>query len=466
MSQKQLIGPPCLNPDGLRLRYNKIPPSPKQGAFLALTCREALYGGAAGGGKSVALLEAALMFADVPGYNALLLRRTLADLKLADSLIPISKAWLAETPAMWNGQDYSWTFPTAGKRDAVIQFGYLKAPGDELRYQGTQYQFIGFDELTQFPNREQYRYLASRLRRPKMDRESMVKLYGEASDGVTLADIPLRIRSATNPGGPGHHWVKQRFVNPETRAAPFLPSTMLDNPGLDHDEYRESLAILSEVERRRLELGDWDVVEIPGALWSFKDIDHDDEAPDAGDYETVCVTVDGSVSEGSGDECGIVVCGKIGHNVKVVADHSMRAHPDKWSKQAVYAYHNHGASRLIIEDNQGGELNRMVIRNAADAVGLARPNIVMVKARESKEQRAAPVAQAYRAKKVQHLPALRDGALEAQMTSWVPGVTPKSESPDRVDALVWGIRHLLFGDGVVGGGRQTAKTRNSLSSWR
>ena len=96
----------------------------------------------------------------------------------------------------------------------------------------------------------------------------------------------------------------------------------------------------------------------------------------------------------------------------------------------------------------------------------ARPNIVMVKARESKEQRAAPVAQAYRAGKVQHLQALRDGALEAQMTSWVPGVTPKSESPDRVDSLVWGVRHLLFGDGVVGGGRQTAKTRNSLSSWR
>ena len=454
-------GPPCFTEDGLRLRYTTIPPSPKQAAFLALTCREALYGGAAGGGKSIALMEAALQFVDVPGYNALLLRRTLADLKLGDSLIPISKQMLSNTDARWNGQDYKWTFPSG----AVLQFGYLRNPGDELRYQGAQFQFVGFDELTQFPDEDQYLYLQSRLRRPKMDRDSMLKLKGESPDGLTLADIPLRIRGATNPGGPGSHWVKRRFVDPETRIAPFLPSLMRDNPGLDPVEYAESLAALSEVERRRLEHGDWEAMDIPGALWSFADMNHDMECDRREGYTVKVVAIDGAVSEGTGDECGIILAGMHEDGkVKVIADCSKKAHPDRWSKTAVALYHNEGATRMIVEDNQGGELNRMVLRNAADTLGLPRPNIILVKAKESKEERALPVAQAYKAGKVDHLPAIRDGALEAQMASWIPGLKGQ-KSPDRIDALVWAVRHLIFGDGIPGGGHTTRRQKAALQRW-
>lgn len=461
---QKLVGPPCFTKEGLRLRYSTIPPSPKQAAFLAMTCREALYGGAAGGGKSVALITAALQFADVPGYSALLLRRTLQSLKLADSLIPISKAMLAGTDAKWNGADYTWTFPST----ATLQFGYLRNPGDELRYQGAQFQFVGFDELTQFPDEDQYLYLHSRLRRPVLeDREEMIEQHGVSPDGLTLADIPLRVRSATNPGGPGMVWVKRRFVKPETRSAPFLPSKMQDNPGLPVEEYRQSLAALSEVERRRLELGDWNVVEVPGALWRFSDIWHAERTFDSKkDFDVTAMAVDGTVSSGTGDECGIIIGGKVGDKVVVIADKSVRAHPDSWAKRAVSMYHNFGCTRLLIEDNQGGELNRMVIHNAADQIGQPRPHVILVKARETKEQRALPVSQAYRAKKVLHNPNLRDGSLEAQMTSWIPGVKNGDvQSPDRVDALVWLIRHLLFGDGVVGGGRTTSSQRDALSRW-
>jgi len=461
------FGPPCYGPAGVRLKYATIPPSPKQAAFLALTTHEALFGGAAGGGKSVTLLEAALQFVDVPGYSALLLRRTLADLKLPDSLIPMSKMMLADTDAKWNGSDYTWTFPHGDDEPSTLQFGYLRAPGDELRYQGAQFQFVGFDELTQFPDEDQYLYLHSRLRRPKMDYQTMVDRYGQSPDGLTLASIPLRIRAATNPGGPGMHWVKRRFVDPETRAGMFMPSFMTDNPGIDAEEYRRSLAHLSEVERRRLELGDWDVVEVAGALWRFKDFTHEEGHHTDEGFETKVVCVDGSVSEGTGDECGIVIAGKTSDNkVKIIRDLSLRTHPDTWSKKAVAGYHNYGCSRLLIEDNQGGELNRMVINNAADQLGLERPQIIMLNARESKEQRAAPIAQAYRAGLVQHFMDLRDGALEAQMASWIPGLKQAGiRSPDRVDALVWACRHLIFGDGIVGGGKTTGRTKQSLTAW-
>ena len=95
----------------LRSRYIPHRPTTKQAAFLALTEREALYGGAAGGGKSDALLMAALMFADVPGYAAILFRRTFADLALPQALMARAHEWLQGTDAHWNERDKTWTFP-------------------------------------------------------------------------------------------------------------------------------------------------------------------------------------------------------------------------------------------------------------------------------------------------------------------------------------------------------------------
>lgn len=467
MTDRPAFGWPCIERDRVRLRYNPFPPSPRQMAFLGLTCEEALFGGAAGAGKSLSLMLAALQFVDVPGYSALLLRRTLQDLKLADSLIPMSKwllsgkSWNGRKPPSYNANENKWTFDT-GAQPSSLQFGYLRNPGDELRYQGTQYQFVGFDELTQFPDEGQYLYLFSRLRRPKMEHEQMRIHYGVTDEGLTLADIPLRIRSGTNPGGPGMYWVRRRFVDPDTAIAPFLPSRYVDNPGIDVDEYRQSLAKLSEVERRRLELGDWDVFEIPGALWRFEDIRRAEREPR---FETKVVAVDGAVSEGTGDECGIVV-GGIDRDgiVTVLADCSLRAHPDEWSKRAVLAYHDHKCSRIVIEGNQGGEMNRMILQNAADVLGLERPRVTLVRAKagESKEVRAQPVAQAYRAGKVQHAPDVRDTPLEAQMTSWVPGDRMSVRSPDRVDALVWLVQNLLF---RAGGSEVRSEARSKLGSW-
>lgn len=132
---------------------------------------------------------AALQYVDVPHYAALLLRRSYTDLSLPGALMDRAKAWLIPTDAEWRESSKTWYFPSG----ATLTFGYLDQTGAEYRYQSTEFQFIGFDELTQFEER-QYRYLFSRLRR--------------TSD----IDVPLRMRSASNPGGIGHEWVRHRFL--------------------------------------------------------------------------------------------------------------------------------------------------------------------------------------------------------------------------------------------------------------
>lgn len=220
-------------------------PWPKQSLFLEQNCLEAFYGGAAGGGKSDALLMAALQYVDVPGYAALLLRRTFADLSLPGALMDRAEEWLTPTSAVWHADAKTWEFPSG----ATITFGYLEIEKQKYRYQSAEFQLIAFDELTQF-SESMYRYLFSRLRRLK----------GSL--------VPIRMRSGSNPGGEGHEWVKQRFEIPDERVetlheasngALFVPARLDDNPSVDAEAYTESLMRLPPVEREQLLRGDWAV---------------------------------------------------------------------------------------------------------------------------------------------------------------------------------------------------------------
>jgi len=210
-------------------------PTVKQAEFLALTCREALYGGAAGGGKSDALLMAALQFVDIPNYSAILFRRTFNDLALPGALMDRSMEWLGPTKAHWDGIKHIWTFPSG----ATLTFGNLEHEQDKFRYQSAEFQYIGFDELTQFLE-SQYRYLFSRLRR------------------LTGTFVPLRMRSASNPGNVGHDWVKRRFLEEgESKGRVFIPAKLQDNPHLDQAKYVESLRELDPITRKQYLNGDW-----------------------------------------------------------------------------------------------------------------------------------------------------------------------------------------------------------------
>ena len=227
--------------DGIDIAWTKyIPhkPHPKQLAALWLdkiVALEALYGGAAGGGKSDYLLMGALQYVDKPGYSALLLRRTYTDLALPEALMDRAHQWLDGTDAVWRDSAKTWRFPAG----ATLSFGYLERDQDKYRYQSAAFQYIGFDELTQF-RESMYTYMFSRLRR------------------LTNVDVPLRMRSASNPGNIGHEWVRQRFITEgAAKGRAYLPATLSDNPSLDREEYTRSLSELDPVTRQQLLDGDW-----------------------------------------------------------------------------------------------------------------------------------------------------------------------------------------------------------------
>ena len=248
--------------ESVKTNWTPHTPSPRQQLFLELNSLEAMFGGAAGGGKSDALLMAALQYVDEPGYAAIIFRKSLTDLALPEALIPRSHEWLAQTPAVWHEKEAggvpgrTWKFPSG----ATLTFAYLDSSQDKYRYQSSAYQFIGFDELTQFPE-DNYLYLFSRLRR------------------LVGSNVPLRMRSASNPGGEGHEWVKARFIpedytkdqageakvwskttlDDEDRevSTSFVPSRIQDNQHLEQESYIEGLGKLGRVAREQLLHGDW-----------------------------------------------------------------------------------------------------------------------------------------------------------------------------------------------------------------
>lgn len=225
-----------------------VTPTVRQSIFLLLNdSLEVLFGGAAGGGKSEALLAAAAQYVDVPNYAAIIFRRTFRDLALPGALMSRSKQWWSNTGAKWDSQNYTWRFPSG----AVIQFGYMENEGDHLRYQSSEFQFVGFDELTQFEE-AQYLYMFSRMRRLKS------------------SNVPIRMRGATNPGGRGHAWVKKRWNLPSGKTGTsdriFVPSRLEDNPHLDQDVYETSMSQLSDVTYAQLRMGDWDAQAFGGRM--------------------------------------------------------------------------------------------------------------------------------------------------------------------------------------------------------
>ena len=277
---------------GLPIKWSKyIPhkPTPKQLAFLALPHREAFFGGAAGGGKSDALLMGALQYVDTPGYASILFRRTFTELEGSEGLISRAKEWLGNTDAVWNGTNHCWTFPTKDpitgqeSEPARLEFGYIGESNAHLKYQGRAYQFVGWDELTHQWEHD-YLYLFSRLRKtvcpihktiggkPNYQKDCLICRSKKA--------VPLRVRATSNPGGIGHQWVKDRFsIGPDqdidiieakekgikiryighNKDRPFIPSFVTDNPFLAQEEYFDALDELDPITREQLKSGDWGV---------------------------------------------------------------------------------------------------------------------------------------------------------------------------------------------------------------
>lgn len=244
-------------------------PTPKQAEFLAASEKVVFYGGAAGGGKSYALIIDAIRYAHRPAMRSLIIRRRNSELK---ELISVSKQLYPKAfpGAKFNESKMIWTFPSGG----TLEFGYMDKPDDKERYIGLPYSYIGWDEIQLQKSPEGFDFLFSRLR-------------------TTDPEITCYVRCTGNPGGAP--WVKQRFIDPAPYNTPFLrhqhgdeengvtfrfiPATMFDNPYLAEDgEYEKILRQLPPKKVQQLLFGNWDVVEDGFFHWD-SEIHETDEMP-------------------------------------------------------------------------------------------------------------------------------------------------------------------------------------------
>lgn len=178
------------------------------------------------------------------------------------------------------------------------------------------------------------------------------------------------------------------------------------------------------------------LLDVPGALWSEAIIQH--EKVDYNDLERIVVAVDpaGTANRRS-DATGIIVIGSMGKNAWVINDSTGKYSPTEWGRKVIDLYHLYKADAVVVEKNFGGDMVSEVITRAVKESELP-PRVLVKTAMRNKQLRAEPIVSLYEQSRVFHYGALAD--LEDEMLTWVPG---KGDSPNRVDALVWGLTELM-----------------------
>ena len=230
-------------------------PHPKQIKFIQLPfeVEEALYGGAAGGGKSEVLVMLPLIyrFHEHPKFKGIILRRTNPELDA--EIIGRAHQWYPNTGAVWNEgkKRYTW-YDRYGNAGAEMRFGHAELEKDIRKYDGVQYNYVAFDEATSFTE-FQYLYLTLTRRRS------------------ATTDLPAIARSATNPGNIGHLFFRTRFVDPFPLGDRvirdkvtggyryFLQCLGTENPHLlkANPKYFDLMRGLPDAEYKAKALGDW-----------------------------------------------------------------------------------------------------------------------------------------------------------------------------------------------------------------
>ena len=236
--------------------------------FLSSSEREVLYGGAAGGGKSYAMLADPLHGLNNPNFSGLLVRHTTEELR--ELIQKSQELYPRAIPGIkWSERKSQWIAPRGGR----LWMSYLDKDMDVTRYQGQAFNWIGFDELTQWSSPYAWDYMRSRLR------------------SAYSKELGLYMRATTNPGGAGHQWVKKMFIDPSPSRKPFwatnietgdtitfpkghsregeplfkrrfIPASLFDNPYLSEGgDYEAMLLSLPEHQRKQLLDGNWDVNE-------------------------------------------------------------------------------------------------------------------------------------------------------------------------------------------------------------
>lgn len=237
------------------LKDKNIKPHPVQEELLSLSddIFEALYGGAAYGGKSwiLTLLPLFRGFYKFRGYKGIILRNKFPDLER--EIIRLSKEYYPKTGAKYNEQKHSWEWP---EYNSYQDFGHVQHAGDITMYDSSQYNYCAFDELTHFSSYPYHYMVGSRVR--------------PSTSGFNIAIV----RNGTNPGGIGQTFVYDRFVKPYEDGRKvlrdnstglyriFIPAKAEDNPyGMEYDplyvKKLEILKVVNEAEYKAKRYGDW-----------------------------------------------------------------------------------------------------------------------------------------------------------------------------------------------------------------
>lgn len=457
-------------------------PQPRQRVAVELFQQvdELLFGGAAGGGKSYALLQISIIIAEsFPGVRILILRRVFPSL-LRTVLATLHRLLNGTKRAEWNANKHTWLFPNS----SVIECSSLQYDTSVYDFSGAEYGVIIFEEVSEFTE-EQYEFMLSRLR-------------------STVPGVVPKVLCSANPIGPGARWVRNRWVMPPPMDIPDKVRCRVARSGSEFrpfGEWRQHLGLTEKVEiepdqawrprpskdnrhpterafvpamvtdnvallkadpnylsrldgirdpraRRALRAGDWTAMDdVEGALWDSATIDVT-RVVNPPPFAELVIGVDPSGSA-KGDEVGIIAAGRDftypQEHYYVIADDSGRYGPNEWVNKAIQLYDKVGADRIIVETNYGGDMAIALIKNV-------RPLILVDKvvASRSKRVRAEPVSTLWYLTKDEggprgHITGELE-ELEEQMTSWTPGST---ESPGRFDAMVWAITYLS--EGAVGG---------------
>lgn len=243
------------------------------------------------------------------------------------------------------------------------------------------------------------------------------------------------------------HWTYQMWVLgvhpdggfkiPDPENYKHITVNPVDNADNLPADYIESLRNMPERQRKRFYEGQF-TADDDNALWRRAYIKHDGPP----EMERVVVSVDPATTANVGsDETGLIVCGlgadKRGH---VLADDSGKFRPEEWARRAVSLYDTYDADRIVAEVNQGGDMVEAMIRAASKGRNIP---VRKVTATRAKQVRAEPIAALYEMGKVRHAEPFP--TLEDQMCAFTIGFDRKAQgySPDRVDALVWGMTDLF-----------------------
>lgn len=317
-----------------------------------------------------------------------------------------------------------------------IWFGGLDDKDRTEKILGQEYSSIFFNECSQIP-------------------------YGSRNIAMTrlAQNTELRNKAYYDCNPPGmSHWTYRLFTekrDPLSREAVRRPENFAslvmnprDNLANLSEEYIETLEELPERQRRRFLLGQFaDLGD--SALWSLELLDQNRADGEIPDMKRIVIAVDPSGCDGEedkrSDEIGIVVVGLAASGViYVLEDLSGRHKPEEWGNIAVSAFDRWKADTVVGETNYGGDMVAAVIRAASRDVDRISQDSVpfrKVTASRGKHVRAEPVATLYEQQKVMH--AGRFPELEDQLTGFTTSGYIGDKSPDRADALVWGVTSLF-----------------------